>query len=107
MPLGPAHAPVDGAVYGGAVALVVGAEDDGAVTPVALEFFFLLAKAQCLLQRARCSGVKDPAMFGGITNLDPWEGAFGEFTPKPGREFDIALNADAAAGDKRVPWIFL
>ena len=67
IPLGPAHAPTIGAVDGGAgVAALV-----GVTTPTVLEIIFLLAKAQFLLQRVRCSGVKDPAMLGGTTNLDP------------------------------------
>ena len=71
--LGPALAPL-------------GAVDDGPGV-VALELFFLLAKAQFRLHRVRCSGVKDPAMFGGTTNLDP-------------------RTVEAAAGDRMVPWIF-
>ena len=70
IPLGPVHGPAVGALDGGAGALDGGA---GAVDVDAapLELCFLLAKAQCLLQRVRCSGVNDPAIFGGTTNLGP------------------------------------
>ena len=92
IPLGPAHAPIGGAVDGGAGEVFMGA---------ALELFFLLAKAQFLLQRVRCSGVNDPAMFGGTTNLEPRDEAGVELTL-----VDIARTAEAAAGDRSVPWIF-
>ena len=73
----------------------------------------------------RCSGVRDPAIFGGITNLEfPWERVIGlpaeEVAVAQGVEVavgwngevvDVApddpeRNADAAAVDRRVPLIF-